>query len=152
MRHVDVYMSSTDFSEKPDSEWKERLRKSCEYELHHMFDDKWYSFHCYDPLKVISDKAEIVTSDIQHIIKSDFVVCYLPATKLTIGTLMELQYSCINKPSDCVILIDPYKIHRNHPWIKYWVKHVVDNEDEATDVMLNILGKPDFTNLKEGRY
>ena len=149
MRKVSVYMSSTDFASGIDDEfdvnWKGELQNLC----NSLVDQTQYHFSCYDPLQIISDKAEIVSSDIQHIICSDFIVCYLPKTKLSIGTLMELQYSCLHKYKDNIILIDRYKIHRNHPWIKYWIKHIVDNEHEAITKMLNILGNGDFKNLKE---
>ena len=146
MRDVNVYLSSTDLIMKPDCFWKSNFQKDINRLVS---SSNEYRFHLYDPLQNISDKPEIVSDDIQHIIFSDFVVCYLQKSDLTIGTLMELQYSCINKPKDCVILIDKHHQHYNHPWIKYWVKHVVFSEHEAASRIVNILGNSNFTNLKE---
>jgi len=147
--NINVYLSSTDFQYDndpyPDFSWKSNLIDH----FHSKTVNKEFDVSFHDPLQNISDKAEIVEDDITHIIHSDFVVVYLPKTKLSIGTIMEIQYSCLNKPKDCVILIDRYKVHRKHPWIKYWVKHIVDDEDEAVTLILNILGNPSFTNLKE---
>lgn len=149
LHEVGIYLSSTTFNKDNDPiedvEWKQNLKK----EFDSLLGDK-YIFNGHDPLKVLSDKAEIVIDDISHIVASHFIVCYLPKTKLTIGTIMELQYSLINKPKDCFILIDRYKIHRNHPWIKYWVKHIVDNERDAVTKIMNILGNSNFKLFKEG--
>jgi len=149
---INIYLSSTNFpydeSCYQDHMWKEELKIEFRNKLHEMERKLMISFH--DPLQTISDQPEIVMDDIHHIIGCDFVISYLPKTKLTIGTIMELQYSLLQKPKDCIILIDRYLVHRNHPWIKYWVKHIVDNEGEAAQKVLNILGNGNFTNLKEG--
>lgn len=151
---LNIYLSSTDFHEGNDNiddvNWKANFIKHFINPLE--VNNSIYDVSCHDPLQNISDKAEIVNDDICNIIQSDFIVCYLPKTKLTIGTLMELQYSCLKKPKDCIIVIDRYQIHRNHPWIKYWVKHIVDNESDAVIKMRNILGSGRFINLKERWY
>lgn len=153
-KQLNIYLSSTNFDRDFDADldinWKFNFTNQLTsgFEINKTF----YHVNCHDPLQNISDQAEIVSDDISNIIESDFIVCYLPKTRLTIGTLMELQYSCLKKPKDCVIVIDRYQIHRHHPWIKYWVKHVVDNEAKAVSTIWNILGNGSFTNLKERWY
>ena len=140
MKKISVYLSSTDFhegiDEMSDVNWKTEIQKASSS----LVDSRKYEFSYYDPLEIISDKPGIVSSDIRHISWADFVICYLPKTKLTIGTLMELQYACLHKSNESIILIDRYKIHRNHPWIKYWVKNIVNDEAEAVKKMTNIIG------------
>lgn len=148
-RNIKIYLSSTNFREGVDPQcdvlWKSELMKQF-----NSFSDARYNFQFHDPLQVISDKAEIVLEDINNILSSDFIVCYLPQTKLTIGTIMELQYSSIFKVRDSIILIDRYQIHRNHPWIKQWVKHIVNDECEVVSKLANILRDSIFYNSKEG--
>lgn len=144
IKRFNIYLSSTDFK------WYE-------------FKDKWWKFHfstildninrtvysngrkyildVYDPLQIITDNPSIVEKDLSKIRESSCVVCYI-GKRLTIGTLMELSYCCYkNLP---IILIDSHKIHRNHPWIKYWIRYIVNDVYEAFELIkTNFLNRED---------
>lgn len=128
-----IYMSSTNFGflNFRDKNWKKRL-------ISHLPSN----FNCIDPLRIISDKSEIVDQDIDDIHKSDFIVCYL-GRKVTIGTIMEIMYAIMytkySEISIPIILIDKYKIHRNHPWIKRWIEFIVDDEKQASLMVQNLI-------------
>ena len=126
-------MSSTNFSflNFKDKNWKAKFISYLPF-----------NFDCIDPLKVLSDRATIVDQDIKDIQNSDFIVCYL-GKKITIGTIMEIMYSVMyskyTEQEKPIILIDKYKIHRKHPWIKRWIHYIVDNEKQAAEKIEDLL-------------
>lgn len=133
-----VYMSSTNFGflNFRDKNWKKKLISYLPS-----------SFECIDPLRVLSSEPEIVDQDIQDIQNSDFIVCYL-GKKITIGTMMEIMYALMYR-KECeielpIIIIDKYKIHRQHPWIKKWISYIVDNEKEASDLIQSLIENNEF--------
>ena len=138
---IPIYLSSTSFKwyEFSDKWWKFYF-KSALFDQFVYFSKKGinYVVEVIDPLEVISDQPDIVNKDLDNISNSNFIVCYL-GKRLTIGTLMELSY-CVYKNYP-LILIDKHKIHRNHPWIKYWVKYIADDEIDAVTLIKNIIWK-----------
>lgn len=133
--YFNVYMSSTNFGflNFRDKNWKKKLISYLPSNI-----------NCIDPLRVLSDKPEIVDQDIDDIQKSDFVVCYL-GKKVTIGTMMEIMYTIMytkySEISVPIILVDKYKIHRNHPWIKRWIEFIVDDEKQAASLVQNLISE-----------
>lgn len=127
--YYQIYLSSTNFGffDFRDKNWKKIFIERTTNLIHD-------EIKFVDPLDVISDQAEIVDSDIRSILSSDFVVSYI-GKKVTIGTVMEIMYTALYTKfveiQIPIILIDKYKIHRKHPWIKKWVNHIVDDEEQA---------------------
>lgn len=133
-----IYLSSTSFKfwNFRDKNWKNKF-------MHYLSDVKKIEKVEYiDPLKVLSDKPEIVSQDINDISSSNCIVCYL-GKKITIGTIMEIMYSImyykIHEIDFPIILIDKYKIHRHHPWIKYWIPYIADDEEDASNIIENLI-------------
>lgn len=140
MKLIQIYLSSTSFGffDFRHKNWKKKFMMAM-----HRYDFYLPYYNCnkitfkyIDPLLEISNEAKIVDSDIDNMNNSDYIVVYLPK-KLTIGTLMELTYGVIKYGSDKIILIDKTKIHRNHPWIKYWINsdNIADNEYHAAHIL-----------------
>ena len=131
-----IYLSSTSFGfwDFKSKNWKKKIQKLCdEYSK-----ESDIRFSLIDPLEVKSDDTWVVDRDLRLIAESDFVVCYM-SKKVTIGTSMEIiytsLYSKMYETEIPLIFIDPYKIHRKHPWIKKFCDYIVDNEKEAVDII-----------------
>ncbi len=138
-----IYLSSTSFNfwNFRDKNWKNKFMYYLSYSR------KIKNVKYIDPLKVLSDKPEIVDQDIDDISSSNCIVCYL-GKKITIGTIMEVMYSImyykIHEIDFPIILIDKYKIHRNHPWIKRWITYIADNEDDAANIVENLIANLNY--------
>lgn len=133
-----IYLSSTSFKfwNFRDKNWKKKFMY-CLSRIRNVKNAKYI-----DPLKELSDKPEIVDKDINDISLSNCIVCYL-GKKITIGTMMEVMYSImyykIHEIEFPIILIDKYKIHRHHPWIKRWITYIADDEDDAANIVENLI-------------
>lgn len=142
-KEVQIYMSSTSFGffDFRNKNWKRKFMRSMRsYDFYLPYNysdnDNKVTFKFIDPLQTISNDAEIVKVDLDCMHRSNYIVVYLPK-KLTIGTMMELTYSILKFGAGRVVLIDKTKIHRNHPWIKYWLysECIADDEEDAAKIL-----------------
>lgn len=147
---IRIYLSSTNFGffDFRSKNWKTKLIEV----FHSSFltiDDVNIHFDFIDPLKYLTDDPAIVDVDTENIRKCDFNITFL-GKKITLGTVMEIMYTCLyNKwcnRSNCedkthLILIDKWKVHRKHPWIKHYIPmaDIVDDEKQAFQRVKEIL-------------
>lgn len=149
---IKVYLSSTNFGffDFRSKNWKTKLM-----EVFHsnplIIDNITYRFEFIDPLKYLTDDPAIVDVDTNNIRNSDFNITFL-GKKITIGTVMEIMYTSLyniyskmycddDNHSTRLILIDKWKVHRKHPWIKHYIpkNDIVDNEKQAYQRVKEIL-------------
>lgn len=145
---IKVYLSSTNFGffDFRSKNWKENLIEAFHsYPL--VINDTTYRFEFIDPLEYLTDDPAIVDVDTNNIRKCYFNITFL-GKKITIGTVMEIMYTSLYNKWCCgddtltrLILIDKWKVHRKHPWIKHYIPEndIVDNEKQAYQRVKEIL-------------